>query len=107
LVTIFPIHRVVKLHVEVLTFKQKKKKSLAKACEHFNTLLNSGPNHTIPETVLLQHFFIGLTRKTIEYLNIAAGGSFMHVSTEQGRSILTKILQDLPEEREKLLDKES
>jgi hypothetical protein len=28
----------------------------------------------------------------------------MHVSAKQGRSILTKILADLPEEREKLLE---
>jgi hypothetical protein len=50
---------------------------------------------------------MGLTRKTIEYFNTTAGGSFMHVSVEKGRSILTKILQDLPKEREKLLEKES
>jgi hypothetical protein len=31
----------------------------------------------------------------------------MHVSTKKGRSILIKILQDLPEEREKLLEEES
>jgi hypothetical protein len=50
---------------------------------------------------------MGLTRKTIEYLNTAAGGSFMHISAEKGRSILMKILQDLPKEREKLLEEES
>jgi hypothetical protein len=50
---------------------------------------------------------MGLTRKTIEYLNTAAGGSFMHVSAEKGRSILTKILANLPKEREKLLEEES
>jgi hypothetical protein len=50
---------------------------------------------------------MGLTRKTIEYLNTAAGGSFMHVSAEKGRSILMKILANLPEEREKLLEEES
>jgi hypothetical protein len=50
---------------------------------------------------------MGLTRKTIEYLNMAVGGSFMHVSAEKGRSILMKILADLPKEREKLLEEES
>jgi hypothetical protein len=49
---------------------------------------------------------MGLTRKTIKYLNTAAGGSFMHVSVEKGRSILTKILADLPKEREKLSEEE-
>jgi hypothetical protein len=47
---------------------------------------------------------MGLARKTIEHLNTALGGSFIHVSAEQGRIILMKILQDLPEEREKLLE---
>jgi hypothetical protein len=50
---------------------------------------------------------MGLTRKTIEYLNTAIGGSFMHVSIKQGRNISTKILQDLSKEREKLLEEES
>ena len=31
----------------------------------------------------------------------------MHVSTEKGRSILTKTLADLPKEREKMLEEES
>jgi hypothetical protein len=38
---------------------------------------------------------------------MAAGGSFMHVSAEKGRSILMKILSGLLEEREKLLEEES
>jgi hypothetical protein len=88
----FPTYRVVKLHVEVLTFKQKKKESLGKAWKHFNTFLSSVPDLTISKPILLQHFFMGLTRKTIEYLNMAAGGSFMHVSAEKGRSILMKNL---------------
>jgi hypothetical protein len=95
----FPTYRVVKLCEEVLTFKQKKKESLGKAWECFNTLLNSSPDLTIPEPILLPHFFMGLTRKIIEYLNTAVGDSFMHVSAKQGRSILTKILVDRPEEK--------
>jgi hypothetical protein len=50
---------------------------------------------------------MGLTKKTIEYLNTASGSSFIHVSAKQGRSILTKILADLPKEREKLLEEKS
>jgi hypothetical protein len=43
---------------------------------------------------------MGLNRKTTKHLNTAIGGSFMHITTEQGRNILMKILDDLPEERE-------
>jgi hypothetical protein len=68
----FPIYRVFKFHIEVLTFKQKKKESLGKAWERFNTLLNFGPNLAIPDLILLQHLFMSLNRKTIEYLNTAS-----------------------------------
>jgi hypothetical protein len=50
---------------------------------------------------------MGLTSKTKEYLNTASGGLFMHVFTEEARSILMKILQELPKGREKLLEEES
>jgi hypothetical protein len=79
---IFPTYRVVKLRVEVLTFNQKKKESLGKAWKCFNTFLNSSPDHTILDPILLQHFFMSLTKKTIEYLNTVVGGLFMHVSAE-------------------------
>jgi hypothetical protein len=58
----FPTYRVVKLRVEVLTFKQRKE-SLGKAWERFNTLLNSSPDLTISEPILLQHFSWALLEK--------------------------------------------
>jgi hypothetical protein len=45
---------------------------------------------------------MGLNRKTTKHLNTTAGGSFMHITAEQGSNILIKILDDLPKEREKL-----
>jgi hypothetical protein len=51
---------------------------------------------------------MGLNRKTSKYLVIASGGSFLHVSANSGRSILTKILENTPDEvEEKLLEEES
>jgi hypothetical protein len=49
---------------------------------------------------------MGLNKKTTKHLNTAARGSFMHITAEQGRNILMKILDDLPKEREKLLEEE-
>jgi hypothetical protein len=102
----FPIYKVIKLHLEILSFKQQKKESLGKAWECFNTILDSGPNLALPDPILLQHFFMGLNRKTTKHLNTTTRGSFMHITTEQGRNILMKILDDLPEDREKLLEEE-
>jgi len=51
---------------------------------------------------------MGLNRKTTKLLNTASGGSFLHVSANAGRSILTKILEHIPEEEEdKPLEEES
>jgi hypothetical protein len=48
----------------------------------------------------------GLNKKTIKYLNSSAGGSFMHITAEQAKNILIKIIDNLPEEDEKLLEEE-
>jgi hypothetical protein len=56
----FPIYKVVKLHLEILSFKQQKKEFLCKAWERFNTILDSGPNLALLDPILLQYFFMGL-----------------------------------------------
>jgi hypothetical protein len=71
------------------------------AWDHFNALINTDPNLAIQDPILLQHFYIGLDRKTSKYLDTASRGSFLHVSANSGRSILTKILENTPEEIEK------
>ena len=76
--------------------------------DHFNALINTVPNLAIQDPILLQYFYMGLNRKTSRCLNTASGGSFLHVSANTGRSILTKILEDAPEEvEEKPLEEES
>ena len=78
------------------------------AWERFNTLINTGPDLAIQDPILLQHFYMGLDRKTLKLLNTTSGGSFLHVFASAGRSILTKILENIPEEvDEKPLEEES
>ena len=78
------------------------------AWECFNTLINTSPNLAIQDPILLQHFYMGLDRKSSKLLNTASGGSFLHVSANIRRSILTKILEDAPEEvEERPLEEES
>ena len=74
----------------------------------FNTLINTGPDLTIQDPILLQYFYMGLDRKTSKLLNMALEGSFFHVSAYVRRSILMKILENIPEEvEEKPLEEES
>ena len=71
------------------------------AWERFNALINTGPNLAIQDPILLQHFYMGLDRKTSKHLDTTSGGSFLQVSTNSRRSILTKILENTPKEVEK------
>jgi hypothetical protein len=57
--------------------------------------------------MLLQHFFLGLNDKNQEYLNLVSGGAFMLITVNHAKTILTNILNDLPEEKEELLEEES
>ena len=68
------------------------------AWECFNTLINTGPGLAIQDHILLQHFYLDLDRKTSRHLNTASGDSFLHVSANAGRSIFTKILENILEE---------
>jgi hypothetical protein len=60
----FPISGVVSVRIEVLSFKQKEKESLGAAWARFNDLVNFGPNLAIQNHMLLQHFYVGLSRET-------------------------------------------
>jgi hypothetical protein len=55
--------KVAKLRREIICFEQQKNESLGEAWEHFDVVVNSGPSLAFPESMLLQHFFIGLNRK--------------------------------------------
>jgi hypothetical protein len=49
---------------------------------------------------------MALDWKTSKHLNMASGGSFLLVSANLGRSILTKIIENTPKEVEKPLYEE-
>ena len=80
----------VSLRIEVLSFKQKEKESLGMAWEHFSVLINTGPNLAIQDPILLQHFYMGLSKETTQFLDITSGGSLLHISTSNGRKFLIK-----------------
>ena len=103
----FLVEKVAKLRFAIIGFKQLDKESLGKAWDRFYSFVNSGPNLTLPELMLLQHFFLGLNNENQEYLNLASRGAFMHITVDHAKTILTNILNDLPKEKEELLEEES
>ena len=86
----------VRLRKEVLNFKQREEETLGAAWAHLMNLYSSGPNLAIPESILLQHFYLGLSEKFAQFLNIASGGAFLHLPISEGRGILETILENSP-----------
>jgi hypothetical protein len=46
--------------------------------------------------VLLQYFWLGLSKESALQLDIAAGGSFTHKTTTEGEAVLDRILENNP-----------
>jgi hypothetical protein len=76
--TFFPIPRVGSLQKEVLDFKQRENESLGVAWAHLIDFYSSGPDLGIPSPILLQHFYLGLSEESTQFLDIASGGAFCH-----------------------------
>ena len=87
----FPIPQVVSLRKEVLNFRQLEEESLGTSWDHFNELIITGPDLAIQDPVLLQHFYLGLSKDSRESLDTASRGAFLHLAASEARSMLDKI----------------
>ena len=87
-----PISCITFLRKEILDFRQDEKESLGAAWVRFSQLTHAGPDLSIPDHVLLQHFWLGLTKESAIQLDISAGGSFTHKTTAEGEALLPLVL---------------
>jgi hypothetical protein len=99
---------VVSLRKGVLNFRQLEEESLGTSWDHFNELIITSPDLAIPNPILLQDFYMGLSKDSRESLDLASRGAFLHLSANEARSMLNKISEktycisihyELPEER--------
>jgi hypothetical protein len=81
----FPVTRITTLWVEILSLQQINKESISVVWSRFTNLVQSGLTLSIPDHVLLQHFHSGLDKESAFYLDITAGGSFMHKTPLEGK----------------------
>ena len=90
----FPIARIASLRKEIRDFRQDEKETLGIAWARFSQLTHAGPDLSIPDHVLLQHFWLGLNNDTAQQLDITAGGSFAYKTTSEGVALLDRILEN-------------
>jgi hypothetical protein len=92
----FPLSRIASLRQEILNFQQKDNETIGAAWDRFSILTRSGPDLSIPNHVLLQHFWLGLNKESALQLDTAAGGYFTHKTTAEGEELLDRILENTP-----------
>src|SRR6187551_728646 len=91
-----PVSKVASLRAEIINFKQLKGESLGAAWARFKQILASGPDLSLPEPVVLQHFSLGLCPVAATFLDSASGGSFLHLVPSEARIVLDRILDNTP-----------
>ena len=88
----FPLSRIRALRTEILTLHQNDKESIGVAWARFTLLVKSGPDLSLPEHLLLQHFYAGLDKESAHHLGLTSRGSFAHLTPTESRKVLGKIL---------------
>ena len=80
----------------VLNFRQLEEESLATSWERINDLITTGPDLAISHPMLLQHFYMGLSKDSVQSLDQASRGGFLHLSVSEARSMLDRIIGKIP-----------
>ena len=81
----------VSLRKEILNFRQLEEESLGTSWDHFNELIFTGLDLVIQDPVLLQHFYMGLSKDSRESLDTASRGAFLHLSASEARFMLNRM----------------
>ena len=78
--------------MKILTFHQNDKELISVAWTRFTLLVQSGPDLSLPEHLLLKHFYASLDKESAHHLDLTSGGSFAHLTSSESREVLDKIL---------------
>ena len=90
----FPESRLIALRKDIVCFQQNEKESIGAAWARFLLLVKSGPVLSIPDYVLVEHFYSGLNKDSAANLDMTAGGSFYHKTLAEGMEILEIITEN-------------
>ncbi|XP_048491553.1 uncharacterized protein LOC125492860 [Beta vulgaris subsp. vulgaris] len=80
-----------KLRNELATFEQDDDESLYEAWRRFLRLQRQCPHHGIPEWMLIQTFYNGLTHEFRIYIDAASGGSLMTKNPTEAKELIEKM----------------
>ncbi|XP_021767047.1 uncharacterized protein LOC110731505 [Chenopodium quinoa] len=80
-----------RLRNELSTFRQSDDESLYDAWRRFKRLQRQCPHHGIPEWMLIQTFYNGLTHEFRIYIDVASGGSLLTKNPTEAKELVEKM----------------
>ncbi|XP_021775703.1 uncharacterized protein LOC110739552 [Chenopodium quinoa] len=80
-----------RLRNELSTFRQSDDESLYEAWRRFKRLQRQCPHHGIPEWILMQTFYNGMTHEFRIYIDSASGGSLLTKNPTEAKELVEKM----------------
>ncbi|XP_021733037.1 uncharacterized protein LOC110699834 [Chenopodium quinoa] len=80
-----------RLRNDLQTFKQSDDESLYEAWRRFKRLQRQCPHHGIPDWILMQTFYNGMTHEFRIYIDAALGGSLLIKNPTEARELIEKM----------------
>ena len=99
----FPISKVVSLQKEVLNFRQLEKESLGTSWDRFNDLIITSLDLAILDPMLLQYFYMGLSKDSSEARSMLDKISRKTPCTSNHNKLLKEEKESSPEQEEEVL----
>ncbi|BFG31155.1 hypothetical protein CerSpe_174290 [Prunus speciosa] len=87
----FPAQRTRKIGIEIVEIQQLDGEPFHEYWERYKKLLNSCPNHNIPEWLLMHCFYKGLLDLDRMIVDATSGGSLMNKTVEQARETFENV----------------
>jgi len=87
----FPLGKTNTLGNKISRFQQLTDETVVETWQRLQEYIAACPHHGIEEWLIIQSFFHGLNRTAQEYLDAAAGGSFLSQSVRAAKNLIEKI----------------
>ena len=87
----FPPGKTAKLGNDIISFVQRNDESLYEAWERYKELQRKCPHHGLPDWLIVQTFYNGLTYAVRITIDAAVGGALMSKSIEEAYDLLKKM----------------
>ncbi|XP_073138503.1 uncharacterized protein [Henckelia pumila] len=87
----FPPSKSMKLRADITNFSQGEQETFYEAWERYKDLLRRCPHHQLPDGLVVQTFYYGLSHSNRTMLDAAAGGNLLRKSSEDGYELIEEM----------------